>query len=182
MKNILVSMLILLAAASASAQDVQKAITKEAVRLFADKDDAMSVIMIVPKGSVVEILGLDSLYFNVRFEGSEGFVKSDGLDLDSEIAVTSAENLPAAVPVAQTEQPSDRYQMLVMKYGEDIGKRLYQNKVWKGITAEMATDSWGNPKQLNRMYVDQNTDEEWIYSKKYLYFRNGILINWGPVK
>ncbi|MCK7539740.1 MAG: hypothetical protein MZV63_56945 [Marinilabiliales bacterium] len=49
------------------------------------KDDAMSVIMIVPKGSVVEILGLDSLYFNVRFEGSEGFVKSDGLDLDSEI-------------------------------------------------------------------------------------------------
>ncbi|MCK7539741.1 MAG: hypothetical protein MZV63_56950 [Marinilabiliales bacterium] len=98
--------------------------------------------------------------------------------------MTSAENLSAqrSSPGQQAEQPSDRYQMLVMKYGEDIGKRLYQNKVWKGITAEMATDSWGNPKQLNRMYVDQNTDEEWIYSKKYLYFRNGILINWGPVK
>ncbi|MCU0377119.1 MAG: hypothetical protein MUC78_02575 [Bacteroidales bacterium] len=182
MKNILVSMLLLIAAASASAQDNQKAITREAARLFADKDDAMSVIMIVPKGSVVEILSLDSLYFKVSFEGTEGFVKSDGLDLDSEVVETSVESVPAVVPQPQAEQPVDRYQMLVMKYGEDIGKRLYQNKVWKGITAEMATDSWGKPIQLNRMFVDQNTDEEWIYSKKWLYFRNGILINWGPVK
>ena len=108
MKNIFVSMPIVLAAASTSAQDVQKAITKEAVRLFADKDDAMSVIMIVPKGSVVEILSLDSLYFKVSFEGTEGFVKSDGLDLDSEVVETSVENVPAVVPQPQAEQPVER--------------------------------------------------------------------------
>ena len=44
------------------------------------------------------------------------------------------------------------------------------------------TDSWGKPKQINRMYVDQSVDEEWIYSKKWLYFRDGILIEWGAVK
>ncbi len=72
--------------------------------------------------------------------------------------------------------------MLTMKYGNDIGKRLYQHKVWKGINADMARDSWGKAKQINRMYVDQSVDEEWIYSQKWLYFRDNILIEWGPVK
>ncbi|MDZ7634258.1 MAG: hypothetical protein U5L72_07395 [Bacteroidales bacterium] len=72
--------------------------------------------------------------------------------------------------------------MLATKYGTDIANRLWQHKVWKGITSDMARDSWGKPVQINRMFVDQSVDEEWIYSKKYLYFRDGILIEWGPVK
>jgi len=78
--------------------------------------------------------------------------------------------------------PANRYEALADKYGTDLGKRLYQHKVWKGITSDMARDSWGKPVQINRMYVDQSVEEEWIYSKKYLYFRDGILVDWGPVK
>jgi hypothetical protein len=46
----------------------------------------------------------------------------------------------------------------------------------------MARDSWGKPKQINKMYVDRGVEEEWIYSQKYLYFRDGVLVEWGPVK
>ena len=35
----------------------------------------------------------------------------------------------------------------------------------------MARDSWGKPKQINRMYVDQSVDEEWIYSQKMALFQ-----------
>ena len=78
--------------------------------------------------------------------------------------------------------PTERYQALSEKYGADLGLKIYQHKVWKGITSEMARDSWGKPVQINRMYVDTSVDEEWIYTKSYLYFRDGVLIEWGPVK
>jgi len=88
-------------------------------------------------------------------------------------------------PVADVQArqiPTERFQALIDKYGTDLAKKLYQHKVWKGITSDMARDSWGKPVQINRMYVNTSVDEEWIYSKSYLYFRDGVLIEWGPVK
>ena len=201
MKKIIASLSLLFMGIALIAQDLPKATIKGSPRLFGDKDDLTSVIMIIPEGSTVEVVTPDSLFTLVRFEGTEGYVKSERLGAPEEVAVAAP--APAAQPVAagqpaasQSQQqqpqqqagvqeyyaPEDRYEMLVTKYGTDIGKRLYQYKVWKGITSDMARDSWGKPVQINRMFVDQTVDEEWIYSKKYLYFRDGILIEWGPVK
>jgi hypothetical protein len=190
MKKLVASMLVLFMGITISAQDLQKATTKGAVRLFGDKDDLTSVLMLIPAGSNVEIIKSDIDFTLVRFDNAEGFVKSDNLS-----PVTVREVQPAnqteyvAQPQSQYQaeaqpeyQPADRYEMLTMKYGSDIGKRLYQHKVWKGLNTEMAGDSWGKPRQINRTYVDQSVDEEWIYSKKWLYFRDDILIEWGPVK
>lgn len=183
-------MLMLLVGITVFAQDLQKATTKGAVRLFGDKDDLTSVIRLIPDGSTVEIIRPDSIYTRIRFEGDEGFVRSD--KLGPFIPVISPVTADKPDDAVQPRQPStdvdaynkpvDRYEVLVTKYGDDIGKRLYQHKVWKGITSDMARDSWGKPVQINRMYVDRSVDEEWIYSKKWLYFRDGILIDWGPVK
>jgi len=190
MKKVIASMLVLFMGIIVSAQDLQKATTKGAVRLFGDKDDLTTVIQIIPDGSSVEIIKSDTLYSLVRIGEVEGYVKSDRLDISRPVISVAPVNPPQ--PVAQPQQPqpdeqsyqqpADRYKALVAKYGTDIGKRLYQNKVWKGVTSDMAIDSWGRPKQINRMYVDQSVDEEWIYSKKWLYFRDGILIEWGAVK
>lgn len=199
------SMLVLFMGITISAQNLPQATTKGAVRLFGDKDDLTSVITIIPDGSTVEVVTPDSVFTRVLFEGSDGFVRSDRLTAAKRVlnAAPARATQPAAAeqPAAwQTQQnqpqqqaqqqpeeqeynaPADRYEMLVNKYGTDIGKRLYQHKVWKGVNSDMARDSWGKPVQINRMYVDQSVDEEWIYSKKYLYFRDGILIEWGPVK
>jgi hypothetical protein len=179
--------LFMLLAACLSAQELPKAAVKGSVRLFADKDDVTSVILLIPDGSEVEIISSDTAYTLVRYSEAEGYVSTKKLGPAQPVfsagpaAAVAGESMQPVQQPAEY-QPANRYEALVMKYGEDIGKRLYQQKVWKGITADMAIDSWGSPKQINRMYVDQNTDEEWIYSKKWLYFRNGILIEWGPVK
>ena len=181
MKNLISSLILLFITLVLGAQDVQKATTSGAVRLFSDKDDLTSVVMLIQAGSTVEIIRPDIEYTLIRYEDSEGYVKSDKLILlnvpESPTPSASPETM---APVS--EQPADRYEMLAMKYGESLGRSLYQHKIWKGATAEMARDSWGKPKQINRTYVDQSVDEEWIYSKKWLYFKDGILIEWGPVK
>lgn len=191
MKKITASLLVLSLGILVIAQDLPKATIKGSSRLFGDKDDLTSVIMIIPDGSTVEVVALDSAYTLVRYDGAEGYVKSNNLGAPSEVVSTVP--VPAAQPAAATGSQqqagaqeytasADRYEILVTKYGTDIGNRLYQHKVWKGVSADMARDSWGKPIQINRMFVDQSVDEEWIYSKKYLYFRDGILIEWGPVK
>jgi hypothetical protein len=212
MKKMIASMLVLFMGIAVIAQDLPKATTKGAVRLFGDKDDLTSVITIIPDGSTVEVVTPDSVFTRILFDGADGFVKSDRLEAAKRVlnaAPARAEQLAAEQPAAWQQQqqqqpqqaqqaqeahtqqqageqeyyaPEDRYEMLVNKYGTDIGKRLYQHKVWKGVNSDMARDSWGKPIQINRMYVDQSVDEEWIYSRKYLYFRDGILIEWGPVK
>ena len=183
MKNLIASVLVLFMGIMVSAQDLQKATTTGSVRLFGDKDDLTTVIQLIPEGSTVDVIKADSLYSQVRFGELEGYVKSDGLGPYKPVVAAAPAAQPQAAEQQQYEvQPEDRYAALVAKYGTDIGKRLYQNKVWKGVTSEMAVDSWGKPKQINRMYVDQSVDEEWIYSKKWLYFRDGILIEWGAVK
>ena len=191
MKKMIVTLLVLIAGTAIFAQDLNKATTKGAVRLFGDKDDLTSVIVLIPDGSTVDIIKADSVFTKVRYNEQEGYVRSDRLGRF--VPVLSPAPLNPPVQAAEPQQPSpdteaydqppvDWYEVLATKYGDDIGKRLYQHKVWKGITSDMARDSWGKPKQINRMYVDQNVEEEWIYTTKYLYFRDGILIDWGPVK
>ncbi len=183
MKKIIAAMLVLFMGIIVSAQDLQKSTTTRSVRLFSDKDDLTTVIQLIPEGSTVEVIRTDSLYSQVRFGEVTGYVKSDGLGPFQPVVAVAPASQPQPAEQQQNEvQQEDRYAALVAKYGTDIGKRLYQNKVWKGVTADMAIDSWGRPKQINRMYVDQSVDEEWIYSKKWLYFRDGILIEWGAVK
>ena len=188
MKTLIASTLVLFMSLTVSAQNVQNATTNGAVRLFADKDDLTSVMTIIPAGSTVEVIKPDVEYTLIRFDNNEGYIKSDRITMQAPV-ISPAPIYPpgygVSQPQAQTQsepQPADRYEMLVTKYGTDIGKRLYQHKVWKGVSADMARDSWGKPTQINRMYVDQSVDEEWIYSKKWLYFRDGTLIDWGAVK
>ncbi len=183
-------MLVLFTGVALSAQDLQKLATKGAVRFFGDKDDLTSVLQIVPDGTVVEVIKADSVFTLVQLGDNKGYIRSDRLTaaLPASPVVQPEQEMPAVqeqpAPAMQQQEyvTADRYGYLVNKYGDDLGKRLYQHKVWKGVSSDMARDSWGKPKQINRMYVDQSVEEEWIYSKKYLYFRDGVLIDWGPVK
>ena len=210
MKKVILFVLVLFAGLTLTAQDLQKLATKGAVRLFSDKDDLTSVLQIIPDGTVVEAISADTVFTLIRLGELQGYVKSDRLTAALPVVATAqpveATSQPAAQPAMETaalpvnrpvqetmpaqptpdtqyrQVPTERYQALSDKYGTDLGLKLYQHKVWKGITSDMARDSWGKPGQINRMYVDTSVDEEWIYTKSYLYFRDGVLIEWGPVK
>jgi hypothetical protein len=203
MKKAILFVFVLIAGLSLTAQDLQKLATKGAERLFSDKDDLTSVIQILPEGTVVEAISADTAFTLIRLGEIEGYVKSDRLtaalpvvttDQPLEEPVGRLADEPAAQPVqeaapvytipdVQSQQiPTERFQALIDRYGTDLAKKIYQHKVWKGISSEMARDSWGKPRQINKMYVDRVVEEEWIYSSKYLYFRDGVLVEWGPVK
>lgn len=73
-------------------------------------------------------------------------------------------------------QQDERMSYLLSKYLEPIAIAIYNNKVFIGMTTEEATDSWGEPKDINRTITEDIVHEQWVYGMgKYLYFENGEL-------
>ena len=211
MKNLITSILFLLLVCQLHAQgnrtavleDLEKAqpagqsvVTKatltSASRLFKDKDDLTSVIVIIPSGTVVDVLGTDSTYIHVIYEEDEGYIQRKHATLSSAPIASPAveERTGTASPSRSADrmaQPAqrpvtDRRTYLTNKYGSDIASRMMAMKVWKGMTAEMVQDSWGSPKKINRVISGNDVKEEWIYSSSWLYIENDTLVEWGPVR
>jgi hypothetical protein len=162
------------------------ATTISATRLFKDKDDLTSVILIIPADSTVFILGADSAFFHVDYLGNEGFIYSRHAQLNK-ISPVPEENVVNTQPEIHegtpVREPSvSRYEYLEKKYGPSIAPRLYSHRIWKGMNTQMVKDSWGSPKKINRVISDNMVKEEWIYNNTWLHFQNSTLTEWGPVK
>ena len=175
---------------------------KSASRLFGDKNDLTSVILVIPAGSEVDVLGADSTYLHVVFDENEGYIfrRHAVMNEVSVASRTSRQSQKAeqeAVPQQeqqeqqeqqqqqqqqQPQQKVSRFTYLENKYGTDMAAKLIQGKVWKGMTAEMVRDSWGKPLKINRVITSNTIKEEWIYKSTWLYIENDVLYSWGAVK
>ncbi len=158
---------------------------KSASRLFAEKNDLTTVLMIVPVGSVVNVIGSDSAYFHVIFEDNEGYIlKRHAVINESPVAskpsVQTREPLQQSQPASQQEV--SRFTYLENKYGTNMAARLIAGKIWKGMTSEMVRDSWGKPLKINRVINSNTIQEEWIYNNTWLYIENDTLTDWGPTR
>ncbi len=181
-------------ALSASNQDVTVTATlKSASRLFGEKDDLTTVIMVLPSGSVVEILDSDSTYYMVAFEDYEGYIFKRHAVINESVPAPAAvqqEVEEQAPPVAREtaqaqpvqEQQVSRFTYLERKYGSNMAAKLMAGKVWKGMDAEMIKDSWGSPKKINRVISGNLVKEEWIFTNTWLYIENDVLRDWGPIR
>jgi len=154
-------------------------------RLFGDKDDLTTVILIVPKESTVTVLGSDSTYLHVAFEENEGFIFKRHARIDK-TPVTSSQT-DQVQQFVQAEQPAQRQQVsrfsyLESKYGSNMAARIIAGKIWKGMNSEMVKDSWGTAVKIDRIINGNIIQEEWTYRNTWLYFENNTLIDWGPVK
>jgi hypothetical protein len=165
--------------------DTLTATLKNSTRLFGAKNDLTTVIMIVPSGSIVTILDSDSTYFHVIYEEDEGFIyKRDAVINKPEQKSTKTivyEERPSQSQQPQTQQVS-RFSLLEGKYGTNMASRLMEGKIWKGMNAEMVTDSWGRAVKINRVISGNLIKEEWIYKNTWLYFENNTLTDWGPIQ
>jgi hypothetical protein len=169
-----------------SDQDLRlTATTTSATRLFGEKDDLTSVIMIIPSDTVVDVIGSDSTYLHVIFEDNEGYIFRRHAILN--------ESEPVSAPVVQkqetvqeqqeeTPQQVSRFTYLENKYGTNMAARLISGKIWKGMSSEMVRDSWGKPQTINRTISGNTIEEEWFYKNTWLYIENDILTDWGPIK
>src|SRR5512133_495834 len=111
MRKLIASVLVLFLGITVSAQELQKATTKGAVRLFGDKDDLTTVITLIPAGSNVEIIKPDVEYTLVRFENSEGFVKSENLTTAQVAAAVPATANATATQTTIAVQPQPQSQV-----------------------------------------------------------------------
>jgi hypothetical protein len=164
------------------------ATTKAATRLFREKDDLTTVIMIVPKGSVIDVIGSDSTYFHVLFEENDGYILRRHANLDEPVNVIQPvvrkvePVIQETKPAVQQEQQQSRFTYLEDKYGTAMAAKLSAGKIWKGMNAEMIRDSWGKPQKINRIISGNTVKEEWIYKNTWLYLEDEILVEWGPIR
>lgn len=158
---------------------------KSSSRLFGTRDDLTSVIMIIPSGSTVDVLGSDSTYLHVTFEDNEGFILKRHAVMDK-TPVNVSQTIQSQQPVQEVqpaqEQQDSRFSYLENKYGSNLAARLMAGKIWKGMNSEMVSDSWGTAEKINRVISGNVIKEEWIFKNSWLYFENNTLVEWGPVR
>jgi hypothetical protein len=161
------------------------AILKTSSRLFAEKDDLTSVILVIPSGDTVSVVTADSTYLKVVYRGTDGYVLSKHAVVKTPPRAPSV-NTPAAsgatpkAPVKDNQMT--RYENLIYKYGKSLADKLIAGKIWKGMDSEMVKDSWGNAIRINRVISGSLVTEEWIYRNTWLYFENSVLYDWGPAR
>jgi hypothetical protein len=170
---------------SADQNTTVPAVIKSATRLFKDKEDLTSVIMVIPQDSIVFVLDSDDTFLHVEYIGNEGYIYSRHAELfkpdpNVQPAVVEVPANQDAKPVQ--EQKISRYTYLENKYGSSMASRIYGGKIWRGMNIEMVKDSWGSPKKINRVISSNVVNEEWFYSGTWLHFQNSTLTDWGPVK
>jgi len=159
------------------------AIVNKATRLFGSKDDLTSVILIVPAGDTVDVIGSDSTYFHIIYQESEGYIfKLHATVKNLTIDVAPAIQQQANVQEGQPVQQISRFSYLENKYGTSMAARIISGKIWKGMTTDMVQDSWGSPKRINRVINGNVVKEDWFYNNSWLYFENDYLTEWGPAK
>ena len=160
------------------------ATVKSSTRLFRIKEDLTSVIMIIPSGSVVSVIGSDSTYLHVSFNENEGYIFKKHTVIDK--APATFKEMQSGKDVKEVQPTTDltdsRYNALVSKYGSAMASRLYAGKIWKGMNSEMVKDSWGTAQKINRVISGNIIKEEWIFKNTWLYFENNALLEWGPIK
>lgn len=166
---------------------ITTATVKSATRLFKDKDDLTSVILVIPQDSIVYLIGADSTFLHVGYKGNEGFIYSRHASLNKP-SVSPSENFetPVAAQIQEgtpvRESTISRYEYLEKKYGTTMAERIYAHKIWKGMNAQMVKDSWGSPRKIDRIISGNMVKEEWFYNSTRLSFQNSTLLQWGPVK
>ena len=159
---------------------------KSASRLFGAKDDLTTVILIIPSGSEVEVLGSDSTYLHVIFEEDEGYIFKRQAVINQKpvkniVNYQPQRQVQEEQPVQQQPQVS-RFSYLESKYGSNLAARLIAGKIWKGMTSEMVKDSWGSPQKINRVISGNVIKEEWTFNNTWLYIENNMLMDWGPIR
>jgi hypothetical protein len=153
-------------------------------RLFENVNDLTSVILVIPKGSSVTVLGSDSTYLHVSFEEDEGYIFSRHAIIDKkpeDISKPAEEEKVTGQHQPANQQQISRFSYLESKYGTTMAARIITGKIWKGMNSEMVRDSWGKADQINREISGNTVKEEWIYKNTWLYIENNTLVEWGPV-
>jgi len=158
-----------------------KATTKSVARLYGDKGNASTVITYIKADTTLDVLVVEEDYLKVIYGEAEGWIPTEKAVLRN----TEGEILQVGEQAAQAiqqQQPVDRKEMLINRYGAKVGEAIYAHKIWKGMDNDMVFDSWGKPLRVDRLIKGADVQERWIYTESYVIFDDDMLVDWGPVR
>jgi len=126
-------------------------------------------IITMPANQRVVVLGYDSIsdHYKVKYQSYIGWgaafqFKASSAEYDKRI-----------------QENKMRVNELNKKYGSEIAQKVLDEKIWIGMTTDMAIESWGKPSETNRDVGSWGVHEQWVYGDGvYLYFENGKLTSW----
>ena len=83
----------------------------------------------------------------------------------------------AAKAAAESEKRAKEHrEYIIAKYGETYGSLILQGRVVIGMTKDQCIEALGHPTRINRTTTASMVSEQWVYSSRYLYFKNGVLV------
>lgn len=126
----------------------------------------------IPSGQIVKLTDYYNDYFTVSISGKSGYIYYAYLDGVSGLEVFKKEHHKEHEGL--TIEPC-RLQQMKKKYGATIGVLAYQGKPWIGMSASIAVDLFGEPKNKNTTQIAGYKGEQWVYTDRYMYFDNGVL-------
>ena len=156
--------------------------------LLYEKPDGGKSKSQIKTGNKVKVIEVHENYYKVYFDSDSGYVNKAGFKSVNQIEQEN--NSIMQNQIAESERIK-RYEMqreieleekrinLIKKYGESIGRKIFQEEIWIGMSSEMVLDSQGRPKDINKTVGSWGIHEQWIYDNNtYLYLENGRLTNW----
>jgi hypothetical protein len=115
------------------------------------------------KGDYVKIISYKNGYWLIKTKRIKGYA--------SEIYFNNNEKM-------KRSKKKFKQDKIIDKYGENIAYKIFNHKIWIGMTDKMARLSIGEPKEINRTTYRWGVHEQWVYKNRFLYFENGILKSW----
>lgn len=122
-----------------------------------------NVVAIIPKYKMVNVYSYDNGYWLIKKDSIKGYVKEDVIG--------------TKLPMMKMKKEIYKVK-LTKKYDKITAIKISNKSIWIGMTSEMAIESIGRPKDINRTKGAYGTHEQWVYDNKYLYFEDGILKSW----
>lgn len=163
-------------------------------KVYAGRGAWTDLIGTISKGTTIMAYDYKSSYYFVSFDTLNGYVLGmnvETLDIHNEKLEKQRQEKLSRERVAQEranreaeyakklkEEQAANKKAMVAKYGSVNGDKISAGKVWLGMSKEMAEDSWGKPRDVNRSVGSWGVKEQWVYSDANLYFDNGILNSW----
>jgi len=88
------------------------------------------------------------------------------------------ESFQNRIPELEQEIITAYRELYVLKYGEEIGRRVAYKQIWNGMTDEMVRDGWGDPDRIDRNVEKWGVFDQWNYGNITFFFRDGKLTDW----
>lgn len=124
----------------------------------------------------MKVIGYKSLYFIVEKNNLTGYVFHSRINESSDEMKQMISDEKMRIDIIRNVYKNKYFEELKEMYGEDNAFRIISKRYWIGMTAGMAIESLGQPKDINKTVNRINVHEQWIYENDiYLYFDNGVL-------